>query len=394
MICVLLACQCEEATTLRCDRVTGKCTCNPGVTGEFCEVCKPGTTNLWPNCLACDNECHNIWNNSLFQLTETVNESISMVTSLNASSINVTLMDLDYLYSLIDNITAIVNNSSLNVSQLNNVVRLVSIVTEQVTKQLQFANMTEDNIVSINRSEIMLLQQLENISERLTNSLTELDNLQLELTIDNGTDLVAVVTQSLERSSAAYKIISNEVILAIATIENSSSNYRSKIDSFQSIEDQIDDLLLVIDNITIFSETVNKFLCGQCDLQEDCGVNCGGILNRSIVTANQIEANIQIIDNHLNTTEQIKYELQKLLQRVNSTLALLNNMEDLDLLSQAKQQLDLLNQLHNLTSNLLSQLNLSTLLLIENMTNQSLMYQLSQTPSEVRYTAPKNHEPS
>ena len=385
MICVLLACQCEEVTTLRCDRVTGKCTCSPGVTGEFCEVCEPGTTNLWPNCLACDNECHNLWNNSLFRLTETVNESISMVTSLNASSINVTLMDLDYLYSLIDNITAIVNNSNLNVSQLNSVVRLVSIVTEQVTKQLQLANMIEDNMVSINRSEIMLLQQLESISEQLTNSLTELNNLQLELTVDNGTDLVAVVTQSLERSSAAYKIIANEVIVAITTIEDSSSNYQSKIESFQSIEDQINDLLLVIENITIFSETVNRFLCGQCDLREDCGMNCGGILNRSIATANQIEASIQIIDNHLNTTKLIKYELQKLLQRVNSTLVLLNNTEDLDLLSQAKQQLDLLNQLHNLTSNLLSRLNLSTLLLIENMTNQSLMYQLSQTPSEVRY---------
>jgi len=308
-----------------------------------------------------------------------------MVTSLNASSINVTLMDLDYLYSLIDNITAIVNNSNLNVSQLNSVVRLVSIVTEQVTKQLQLANMIEDNMVSINRSEIMLLQQLESISEQLTNSLTELNNLQLELTVDNGTDLVAVVTQSLERSSAAYKIIANEVIVAITTIEDSSSNYQSKIESFQSIEDQINDLLLVIENITIFSETVNRFLCGQCDLREDCGMNCGGILNRSIATANQIEASIQIIDNHLNTTKLIKYELQKLLQRVNSTLVLLNNTEDLDLLSQAKQQLDLLNQLHNLTSNLLSRLNLSTLLLIENMTNQSLMYQLSQTPSEVRY---------
>jgi len=367
---------------VRCNRVTGECTCSPGVTGEFCEVCEPGTTNLWPNCLSCDNECHNLWNNSLFQLTETVNESISMVTSLNASSINVTLMDLDYLYSLIDNIVTIVNSSNLNISQLNSVVKLVAIVTEQVTTQLQLVNMIEDNVVNINRSEVVLLQQLENISKQLTNSVAELDGLQLELAVDNGTDLAVIVTQSLERSLATYRVISDEVTLVIAAIENSSSNYQSKIDSFQPIEDQLDELLFDIGNISIFSMTVNKFLCGQCDL-EDCGVNCGGILNRSIATINRNKANIQIVEGHLNASKLIKDELQKLLGRVNSTLALLNNTEDLDLLNQTKQQLDLLNELRNLTSNLLDRLNISTLLLIENIVNQSLMYQLSQTPSEV-----------
>ena len=146
---------------MRCVRVTDECTCSPGVTGQFCEMCEPGTANLWPNCLACNSECHNLWNNSLFRLTETVNGSISMVTSLNASSINVTLMDLDYLYGLmiIDDIVSIVNNSNLNISQLDSVVRLVAMVTEQVTTQLQLGNTIEGNMVSINRSEIITVRK-------------------------------------------------------------------------------------------------------------------------------------------------------------------------------------------------------------------------------------------
>jgi len=384
MSCALLACRCEEATTLRCNRITGGCTCSPGVTGEFCEVCELGTTNLWPNCLACDSDCHNLWNNSLFQLTETVNESISMVTSLNASSINVTLMDLDYLYGLINEIVATVNSSSLNISQLNSVIRVVTMVTKQVTAQLQQASTIDENMMSINRSEMMLIKRLEQIYVQLTDSLTELGDLQLELAVDNGTDLVAIVTESLERSSAAYTIISNEIAFAIAAIANSSSDYQSKIDGFLPIKDQLMDLSSMINNVTAFVTTVHSFLCGQCDLQDDCGMHCGGILNTSLATANRIKESIQTIDDHLNTTNMIKTELQNLLNTANSILMLLNYTEGLELLSQANQQLNFINQLNNLTSNLLDRLNISTLILIETMANNSLMYELSLTPAMVR----------
>ena len=77
---------------------------------------------MWPDCILCDEDCYNLWNNSITELTKIVNASISeALASSNTSSVNVSTEEFDQLQSLVDNISAIVNSSNLSLTELNRV---------------------------------------------------------------------------------------------------------------------------------------------------------------------------------------------------------------------------------------------------------------------------------
>ena len=119
IILMVLVCECRSETSLGCDQLTGACICRQGVTGRLCDACEEGTDNLWPDCLSCNDTCYNVWNDSIFQLTETVNANISEALMSNISSVNVSLEEFDHLCDIVDNIFAIVNRSNLSLTELN-----------------------------------------------------------------------------------------------------------------------------------------------------------------------------------------------------------------------------------------------------------------------------------
>ena len=91
----------------------------------------------------------------------------------------------------------------------------------------------------------------------------DLDELQLDLTADNGSTSVQSdqVQNSLNRSSTAYEVISNDVMPIIDMIINSSRIYNEKLNTFQSIEVQIYNLSTLVNNAMEFAEITNSFLC-------------------------------------------------------------------------------------------------------------------------------------
>ena len=77
---------------------------------------------MWPDCILCDEDCYNIWNDSITELTEVVNASVSeALTSLNISSANVLAEKFDQLWSLVNDLSAIVNSSNFSLTELNRV---------------------------------------------------------------------------------------------------------------------------------------------------------------------------------------------------------------------------------------------------------------------------------
>jgi laminin beta 1 len=65
----LTACDCHPggSTELQCDRTTGQCPCQPGVTGMKCDRCDRGTTGELPNCKPCG-ECYDNWDAIISEL--------------------------------------------------------------------------------------------------------------------------------------------------------------------------------------------------------------------------------------------------------------------------------------------------------------------------------------
>ena len=69
LILYLAACDCHEqgSATAQCDRETGHCVCEPGVTGPKCDRCDRGTTGELPNCKPCG-ECFDSWDKIIMDL--------------------------------------------------------------------------------------------------------------------------------------------------------------------------------------------------------------------------------------------------------------------------------------------------------------------------------------
>jgi len=64
------ACECNRqgAATQQCDRRTGRCECEPGISGEKCDRCDRGTTGDVPHCQPCG-ECFDNWDLIISELT-------------------------------------------------------------------------------------------------------------------------------------------------------------------------------------------------------------------------------------------------------------------------------------------------------------------------------------
>ena len=216
---------------------------------------------MWPDCILCDEDRYNIWNSSITKLTKIVNASISeALASSNTSSVNVSAEEFNQLQSLIDNVSAIVNSRNFSLTELNRVDQLVVMVTQQVITQIQAASDINASIIKINGSEVELLQTLERMKRSIATISMDLDELQLDLTADNGSVQSNQVQDSLNRSSTAYEVISNDVMPIIDMIINSSRICNEKLNTFQSIEVQIYNLLTLVNNAMKFAETTNTFL--------------------------------------------------------------------------------------------------------------------------------------
>ena len=377
----MLACECKSEASLGCNSLTGQCICRRGVTGRSCDICEEGTNNVWPDCIMCDEDCYNIWNNSITELTKIVNASISeALASSNTSSVNVSAEAFNQLQSLIDDISAIVNSSNFSLTELNRVDELVVMVTQQVITQIQAASNINASIININRSEVELLQTLERMKRSIATISMDLDELQLDLTADNGSIQSNQVQGSLNRPSTVYEVISNDVMPIIDMIINSSRIYNEKLNTFRSIEVQIYNLSTLVNNAMKFAETTNSFLCkGEMSLNESDS-NCDGVFRRSMSTLSEVVASAVQINESLNMVAIVESQLSELLNMLELSLQNLNMVNDYrlpDEVMMLKDEMLLLNE------KLSNKLNASILLVIESLINQSLELSLKVTPGEV-----------
>ena len=373
-----LVCECASEASLGCDRLTGQCTCREGVTGRSCDACEEGTNNLWPDCLTCDDECYALWNDSIFQLTEVVNANISEALTSNISSVNVSMEEFDQLCDTVDDIFAISNSSNLSVIELNRVDELVVMLMQQIIIQLQAANAVNVSIVNISVSEVMLVEQLERIKRTLATALNDLNGLQLELPINNGTNLSNQVQRALNRSLQAYKVVSDDVQITIDLITNGSKVYDDKLKKFQSIENQIRELLSLVNNATEFAGEKNSFLCeNNASL---IGSDCDGIFEESMITASQIVTSIKEVNEYLSMVAIIESQLIELSNTLELSLQNLSEISDYRLPDEAMMLRD---DMLDLNEKLSDKLNSSILLLIESLANQLLQLSLNSTPVEV-----------
>lgn len=357
--------------------------CRRGVTGRSCDVCEEGTNNVWPDCILCDEDCYNIWNDSISELTEVVNASISeALISSNASSVNVSAEEFDQLWSLVNDLSAVVNSSNFSLTELNRVDQLVVMVTQQVIPQIQAASEINASIININESEVVLLEQLEVMKRILATTLTDLNQLQLDFTADNGSDQSSQVQLSLNRSSAAYEVISNDVMLIVDMIVNSTRIYNEKINTFLSIEAQIYNLSLLVNNAMTFAKMTNSFLCGgEGEMSSnESDSNCDGIFRTSMTTLSQVVTSAMQINESLSMVASVESELKELLDMLELSSQHLNMINDHQLPDEVmmlKDDMLLLNE------KLSDKLNSSILLLIESLINQSLELSLKVSPAEV-----------
>jgi len=83
-MCVACECNPQGSATQQCDRRTGWCECEPGITGEKCDQCDRGTTGNLPYCEPCG-ECFDNWDQIITELTglkafnQSINQSIISV---------------------------------------------------------------------------------------------------------------------------------------------------------------------------------------------------------------------------------------------------------------------------------------------------------------------------
>ena len=378
---MLLACECKNEASLGCDRLTGQCMCRRGVTGRSCDVCEEGTNNVWPDCILCDEDCYNIWNDSIAELTEVVNASVTeALASSNISSANVSAEEFDQLWSLVNDLSAVVNSSNFNLTELNRVDQLVVMVTKQVIPQIQAASEINDSIISINNSEVVLLERLELMKSSLTAELTDLDQLQLDLTADNGSNQSSQVQLALNRSSTAYEVISNDVMLIIDMIVNSTRVYNEKLNTFLSIEAQIYNLSSLVNNAMTFAKMTNSFLCGDEMSSNGSDSNCDGIFRISMTTLSQVVISAMQINESLSMVARVESKLKELLDMLELSSQHLNTINDYQLPDEVMMLKDDMLLLNEKLSN---KLNSSILLLIESLINQSLELSLKVSPAEV-----------
>ena len=377
----MLACECKSEASLGCNSLTGQCICRRGVTGRSCDTCEEGTNNVWPDCIMCDEDCYNIWNNSITELTKIVNASISeALASSNTSSVNVSAEAFNQLQSLIDDVSAIVNSSNFSLTELNRVDQLVVMVTQQVITQIQAASNINASIIRINGSEVELLQTLERMKRSIATISMDLDELQLDLTADNGSVQSNQVQDSLNRSSTAYEVISNDVMPIIDMIINSSRIYNEKLNTFQSIEVQIYNLSTLVNNAMEFAETTNSFLCKDEMSLNESDSNCDRIFRRSMTTLSEVVASAVQINESLNMVAIVESQLSELLNMLELSLQNLNLVNDYRLPDEVMMLKDDMLLLNEKLSN---KLNASILLVIESLINQSLELNLKVTPAEV-----------
>jgi len=66
----VVACECnpQGSATQQCNRRTGQCECEPGITGLKCDQCDRGTTGDLPHCEPCG-ECFDNWDQIITELT-------------------------------------------------------------------------------------------------------------------------------------------------------------------------------------------------------------------------------------------------------------------------------------------------------------------------------------
>lgn len=376
----MLACECKSEASLGCNSLTGQCICRRGVTGRSCDTCEEGTNNVWPDCIMCDEDCYNIWNNSITELTKIVNASISeALASSNTSSVNVSAEAFNQLQSLIDDVSAIMNSSNFSLTELNRVDQLVVMVTQQVITQIQAASNINASIIRINGSEVELLQTLERMKRSIATISMDLDELQLDLTADNGSVQSNQVQDSLNRSSTAYEVISNDVMPIIDMIINSSRIYNEKLNTFQSIEVQIYNLSTLVNNAMEFAETTNSFLCKDEMSLNESDSNCDRIFRRSMTTLSEVVASAVQINESLNMVAIVESQLSELLNTLELSLQNLNMVNDYRLPDEVLLKDDML----LLNEKLSNKLNASILLVIESLINQSLELSLKVTPAEV-----------
>ena len=70
--CHLCQCNPSGSVHVNCDRVTGKCPCKQGVTGQLCEECEPRHLLLEEECVSCDDNCTGVLLNNLDSLSENI----------------------------------------------------------------------------------------------------------------------------------------------------------------------------------------------------------------------------------------------------------------------------------------------------------------------------------
>jgi len=301
-----------------------------------------------------------------------------MASTSNTSSVDVSLEELDNLRDIIDDIFSIVTGSNLNLTELNRVDQLIVMVMQQMIKQLQAADAINVTMVSINQSEIMLLEQLKVIKEILARTLNDLNLVQLELMANGSTNLNSQVQRSLNRSLLAYEIITNDVLLTVAMITNKFKAYDIKLRSFLSIKDQISNFSSLIDDVTAFATKINSFLCGENVSLTD--TNCSGVVQVSITTASQITASIMEMNEYLSTVASVEFQLKETMEMLNHSLHVLKMIGKNELPTKV---MTLRDDLLNLTEKLSNEIDSTVLLSLESLINQSLQLSLISTPDEV-----------
>ena len=285
-LCWSLACDCNPSGSLRsqCDRQTGKCSCNPGISGRKCNKCQPDTTRDFPECEFC-HPCYYSWKIIIDDLEKLARKVKYSVTVRNVSVDYET--DLKRLEDILRRIREILGNRTTYPKHVEDIQKRISEGKERIVKLIQTTNKTQEDLESTeSRTKIAKkeIEKLRDFLQRLSVLIEQYGRNLTDVKDEIPHELVNSTRASLVKSTKALDISEN-VRKTLMESQKERFEIEKKLPDYNSrkkrISEKLDRYLLEFGNLDDLIAKVNRLVCGLPG--DGCGgcnstgcVNCGG----------------------------------------------------------------------------------------------------------------------